>query len=429
MNSREVLDTLARFEPLSVQGQAPVVWDRAEGVHVHDADGRVYLDWSSGVLVANTGHGHPEVVEAIVEAARKPLLFSYSFPTLERAELLSELEPLLPRPDDKILLLSTGSEAVEVALKLALTHAQRASGGSRRYVVSFERSFHGRTAGAQLAGGIPALKEWLQATEGPFVNVPFPDGFRTQDTSFDGFERSLADQGVAPAEVALVIMESYQGGGASFAPVSYMRALESWCRDNDVILTMDEVQAGFGRTGEWFAYEHYGITPDLVCCGKGISSSLPLSALIGRRELLDQYGPGSMSSTHGGHPICAAAATANLKVMRRDGLVENAECVGKILEAGLATIAGEYAFVAALHGKGLVYGMHIVDESGVDPDSERAIRIVTRCVENGLMLFLPVGFGGATVKICPPLTITAGQIEEGLQILVAAFAAEGDYRG
>ncbi len=428
-SAKEVLDDLARFEPVSVQGQAPIVWDRAEGVYVYDIDGRQYLDWSSGVLVANVGHGRPEIVEAIVKTASKPLLFTYSFPSAERAALLREMADLLPRPDDKVFLLSTGSEAIEVALKLSLTHALRTAGEGKRVVVSFERGFHGRTMGAQLAGGSPALKEWLFGVEAPFVQVPFPDGYRTEDTSFDLFETTLAEEGVDPFDVAVVIMESYQGGGASFAPAEYVRSLESWCRDNDAVLVMDEVQAGYGRTGTWFAYEHYGITPDLVCCGKGISSSLPLAAVVGRRELLDQYAVGAMSSTHGGHPICAAAALANLRIMRSEEIVGNAASVGEKLGEGLHRIAEKHPSVGAVHGRGMVYALHMVVPGTKEPDAALATAVVKRCCDWGLMLFAPVGFGGANVKVCPPLVMTEEQVDEGLGILEEAIAGEEARRG
>lgn len=418
------LQTLERFEPLSLQGQAPVVWERAEGVHVWDVTGRRYLDFSSGVLVANVGHGHPEIVSSIVETVSKPLLFSYSFPSEERAALLQELEPLLPRPDDKVMLLSTGAEAIECALKLVRTHALRTDGDKRSYIVSFERGFHGRTAGAQLAGGIPALKEWLFGIDAPFVNVPFPDGFRTPDTSFASFEAALSAQGVAPEQVAGVIIESYQGGGASFAPAEYMQALATWCAKSGAILIVDEVQSGFGRTGKWFAYEHYGITPDLVVCGKGISSSMPLSAVIGRRELLDQFAPGSMSSTHGGHPICCAAARANLRVMRREGIVERAAELGEVMCGILGEFGERFGFIGAVHGRGLVHALHVVKPGTHEPDADAAGRIVSDCVTSGLMLFAPVGFGGANIKLCPPLVITTDQLREGLEILEDALQRE-----
>jgi len=422
--SDRTLEALERFEPLSLQGQAPVVWDRAEGVFVWDANGKRYLDFSSGVLVANVGHGRQEIVDAVVETASKPLLFSYSFPTEERAALLREMEALLPRPDDKVMLLSTGAEAIECAIKLVRTWALHTHGEERAYIVSFERGFHGRTMGAQLAGGIPALKEWLYSVDAPFVNVSFPDGFRTPDTSFASFLDTLRAEGIEPAQVAGVMVESYQGGGASFAPAEYMQSLAAWCAEHNIKLIMDEVQSGFGRTGAWFAFEHYGVTPDLVVCGKGISSSMPLSAVIGRRELLDQFAPGAMSSTHGGHPVCCAAARANLQVMRRDGLVEHAAEVGEAMCGVLEEFGERFDFIGAVHGKGLVYALHVVMPGTDEPDPEAAARVVDDCVAGGLMLFAPVGFGGANIKICPPLVITVEEARAGLEILEDALQRE-----
>ena len=156
--------------------------------------------------------------------------------------------------------------------------------------------------GAQLAGGMERLKTWMVDRDKTFVQVPFPDGYKTRDTSFDGFRRSLRTQGVAPQAIAGVLSETFQGVGPDFMPVEYAQRLEAFCRDHDIVLMMDEVQAGFGRSGKMFAFEHYGITPDLIACGKGITSSLPLSAVIGRSDIIGLYAPGSMTSTHSASP-------------------------------------------------------------------------------------------------------------------------------
>lgn len=422
--SKKILEQLRLYEPRSVSGQPPVVWEKAEGVYVYDVEGRKYLDWSSGVLVANAGHGRREISDAIIETVSRPLLFSYCFPTEIRAELLHEMQDILIRSDDKIFFLSTGSEATECAIKLAKTYALQRHGNEKQYIVSFENGFHGRTMGAQLAGGNSALKGWLNGISAPFLQVPFPDGFRCRDKSFGLFMSSLKKHSVKPEQIAGVIMESYQGGGASFAPVKYVRQLSAWCRKHDIVLVMDEVQSGFGRTGKWFAFEHYGIKPDLICCGKGISSSLPLSAVIGKKELMDLYPPGSMTSTHGGNPVCCAAALANLKILKDENIVGNARKVGLYLGKHLKELADGIFFIAAVHGKGLVYALHVVKRDGITPDAELSGRIVKTCNEKGLLFFAPVGFGGANIKICPPLTITKDEIRKGLDILSCAVKKE-----
>src|SRR5207237_8683538 len=168
-----------------------------------------------------------------------------------------------------------------------------------------------------------------------FVQIPFPDGYRTRDNSFEGFERALRDNGVEPQNVAGVILETYQGGSAAFAPVEYMRALRQWCTGHKTLLVCDEVQAGFGRTGTMWGFEHYSIVPDLACFGKGISSSLPLAAVAGRPDVMDLHPAGSMTSTHTGNPLCCAAALASIDLVLKENLAENARVVGGLLNERL----------------------------------------------------------------------------------------------
>ena len=197
-----------------------------------------------------------------------------------------------------------------------------------------------------------------------------------------------------------------------------MPALARWCADNQALLICDEIQAGFGRTGRLFGFEHYDIVPDLICCGKGISSSLPLSAVIGRSDVMDLYGPAEMTSTHTGNPVCAVAALASIRKIVEGGLIENARAMGQVLLEGLQEIAGRYPkIIGAVKGRGLVAGMHLVTAGTTEPDGDLAFAIVEKTFQKGLLLFAPVGFGGGTVKVCPPLTITREAILDGLAAL------------
>ncbi|NCO40261.1 MAG: aspartate aminotransferase family protein [Armatimonadetes bacterium CG_4_10_14_3_um_filter_66_18] len=421
--SLSTLEDLRRYEPLSMTGQPLVVWDRAEGCQVHDKWGNMWLDWSSGVLVTNAGHGRKELIAAICEQARHGLLHNYCFPSEHRAKLAKRLVELAPEGIEKCFLLTTGSEATECAVKLARTHGLTVGGREKIGLVSFQHAFHGRTLGAQMIGGIPSLKEWIVNLDPAMVQVAFPDGFRCPDTSFDFFLKQLDQQGVAPSQTAGVITETYQGGGASFAPPEYIQALRAWCDEHDIVLIMDEVQAAFGRTGTHFwGFQHYGILPDLICCGKGISSSLPLSCVLGKTDLMDQYPAGSMTSTHTGNPVCCAAALASLDLIVNEKLVDNATRMGALLHRLLGEIKDRHPGVcASLQGKGLVAGLHLVKPGGVEPDPDLAFQVVKRSVEKGLLFFSPVGFQGATVKISPPLTINEAQVREGAETLEEAL--------
>ena len=417
-----ILEELRRYEPVSMSGQPPILWDRAEGLCVYDRWGNRWLDWSSGVLVTNAGHAHPKIRQAIIDQAHHGLLHNYCFPSELRAELVRELAAVAPAGLKKVFLLTTGAEAVECTIKLARTWGQKIGGNNKITIVSFENAFHGRTLGAQMVGGIPALKSWIVNLDKNMIQVPFPDGFRCPDTSFEGFLRALAERGVSPDQVAGVLSETYQGGNASFAPAEYMQQLRRWCDQHHALLILDEVQAGFGRTGTYWGFEHYGVVPDLICCGKGITSGLPLSAVIGRQEIMDLYPPGSMTSTHTGNPICAASALANLHVIRDERLIDNAHAMGEILQPELQRLGERFApYIGAVHGKGLVASLHMVKLGGIEPHPEAASRIVRRAVEKGLMLFAPVGYRGASVKISPPLTTPEDALREGLAVIEAAI--------
>lgn len=417
-----ILEQLRKYEPQSMAGQPPILWDRAEGIQVYDRWGNQWLDFSSGVVVANTGHGHPRIRQALVDQVNHGLIHNYCFPSELRGQLAKELAEVAPEGLKKVFLLTTGSEAVECCIKLARTWGLKVGGEQKITIVSFENAFHGRTLGSQMAGGIPALKSWIVNLDKDIVQVPFPDGFRATDVSFEGFLRALDAKGVKPESVAGVLTETFQGGNASFAPPEYMQKLRRWCAEHKALLICDEVQAGFGRTGKLWGFEHYDIVPDLIACGKGISSGMPLSAVIGRQDVMDLYPPGSMTSTHTGNPLCTVAALANLRIILDENLVEHSRAMGEILQPALQAIGKRFpSYIGAVHGKGLVASLHMVKPGGIEPYPELASRIVRRAVETGLMLFAPVGYRGASVKIAPPLVIEEDALRVGISVLEGAI--------
>ncbi|MBL3583015.1 aspartate aminotransferase family protein [Oleidesulfovibrio alaskensis] len=425
--SLALLEEMRACEPRSVDCQPPLVWHGAQGVQVYDPYGNIWLDFTSGVLVTNIGHCQPEMVQAARAELDAHRFFSYCFATEPRIRLARRLVDMLqPHIGTacKAFIMSTGSEATENALKLARAHG-RSLHPEKNVIVSFDRAFHGRTLGAQQMGGYPAAKSWIGNLDPAFVQVPFPDGLHCTDTSFNLFSRRLAQLGIAPQRVAGVIMESYQGGGASFAPQEYLRELRSFCSRHEALLIMDEVQSGFGRTGRLFAFEHYGIAPDLVCLGKAVSGGLPVSAVAGRADVLDMHDPGSMTSTHGGNPVACASAAANLEVLLRDGLTEAAAATGHILRQGLEGLLQRHAgHIMAIHGRGMVQGIHVgqTEPDGTPcPDGALAFDVTERAFRKGLLLFAPVGTGGATIKICPPLIMQPDAVLEGIDVLTQCF--------
>ncbi len=420
--SLPIFEALRESEPQSMMGQPPIVWHRALGSTVKDKWGNRWIDWSSCVLITNAGHSRPEISEALRNIIDQGLLASYVFVHEQRAQLCKMLCSVAPDPENyRVFLLSSGSEATENCIKLAKTYALARHGPEKKFLISFANAFHGRTMGAQLAGGMQKQKSWMVEPDRTFVQVPFPDGYKNEDTSFDLFLSSLREMGITGEAIAGVMTESYQGVGPDFLPVDYARKLEEFCREHDVVLICDEVQSGFGRTGKMFCFEHYGVTPDLIACGKGISSSLPISAVIGREDIMGLYAPGSMTSTHSASPLPVAAAIANLKIIIEEKLAERAAEMGEILLPALARIQKKYSSrLGCLHAKGLVAGIQVVKPGTKEPDPDTAVSVNTACLQKGLLMFAPVGIAGECLKIAPPLTIPEDALRESVQVFEEA---------
>jgi len=410
------------LEPSSMRSQPPIVIHRSEGFNVFDRWGNKWLDWSSGVLISNVGNSHPKIVKSIRDLLDRPLLSTYVFAHEQRAELLALLASIAPDTNYKVFLLSTGSEAVENCIKLAKTYGIEKYGPEKRIFISFKNAFHGRTMGAQLAGGMDSQKKWLGDLDDSFVQVPFPDGHMCQDNSFGVFLTTLEKKGIKGYQVCAVMSESYQSVGPYFFPKDYAQRLEQWCREHDALLIMDEIQAGFGRTGKWFTFEHYGIKPDLIACGKGITSSLPLSAVIGRSDVMELYPPGAMTSTHSGSPVPVAAAIASINLLKEGPYMKNVQDLDPLMRDNLISIQKLHPkHVACVRSLGLVAGMQILNPETALPDGETALKLNEKCFHKGLLMYAPVGEYSNCVKIAPPLSITRDALEEGMGVLRQAM--------
>lgn len=421
--SLPIFEKLAHGEAPSMWGQPPVIWHKADGFQVSDRWGNTWLDWSSCVVVANAGHGHPRIKEALHNKIDQGLLSAFMFTHESRAELVELLQSLSPDPKEYLVfLLTTGTEATEHCIKLAKTYALENYGAERRYIISFTNAYHGRTMAAQLAGGMEQQKIWTgPQRDDSFINVPFPDGFKNKNTDFSLFLETLEDKGIEADSIAGVITEGFQGVGPDFMPKKYAQALEAFCRTNDIVLILDEVQSGFGRSGKMFTFEHYEISPDLIACGKGITSSLPLSAVLGKRALMSHYTPGSMTHTHSASPLCVEAALANIRVILEEGLVEQAAKKEDVLLDGLRRIKTKYPkHLGCVQGKGLIAGVQFVKPGSEEPDPETAYRVQLRCFHKGLLMFAPVGVCGECLKIAPPLTTPVEALEEGVAVFEEA---------
>ena len=423
--ARPYLEVAYRYEPRSMSDQVPIVWRRAWRCYVEDVDGNVFLDFSSGVLVANVGHSHPELVEEIRDQADR-VINCYDFVNEYRPLLAQKLVEITPPNLDKAFILTTGSETTEAAVKLARKYT------GRKEVVSFYGAFHGRTYGAMSLGG----KRSGAATKGfgpfvpGFVQAPFPYCYRCPfgreypscDLQCFKFFQHFVEC-ATEGDIAAVITETYQGGAGSIIPPrEWMGELEAWCRRNDVLLILDEVQASFGRTGKLFGFEHFGVTPNLLCLGKGISSTLPVSALVGESRIMDVLSPGTLSSTHGGNALGARVALKNIEVILRDGLVENAAQVGEHMAGRFSEMREEFESLGDVRFMGLVGALEIVrDKADREPAPDLAVEIVRRAYGKGLLMIAPIGHYGNVLRIAPPLVISEEEAEAGCAILHEVF--------
>jgi 4-aminobutyrate aminotransferase len=393
---------------------------------VQDVDGNIFLDFCSGVLVANAGHSHPKLVAEIKDQADK-IINCYDFVNEYTPALAKKLVEITPPNLEKAFILSTGSEATEAAIKLARKYT------GRYEIISFQGAFHGRTYGAMSIGG----KRSGAGTKGfgPFlpgvVIAPFAFCYRCVfDKTYPACKLHCLKyldwlvETETEDNIACVITEVYQGGaGSIIPPVDWMQGLEKWCEKKGIVFIIDEVQASFGRTGKLFGFEHYGVTPDLLCLGKGISSTLPVSALVGEAKIMDVLTAGSMSSTHGGNAMGARVALKNIEVILDEGLVENSAKVGAEVLARCKAMEQKYEILGEARGQGLVLGLEIVkSKAGKVPAADVAKKIADRCARKGLMMIAPIGLYGNVLRIAPPLVITSEEAKLGCDILESVIA-------
>jgi 4-aminobutyrate aminotransferase/(S)-3-amino-2-methylpropionate transaminase len=435
--SQAVIEALSRLEPRSMAGFSPVVWHRAEGCQVWDAHGNQWLDFTSTILVANAGHANPRIGQALRAQLDSCLYHAYCNPHAMRLRTLQAIRDVLPAYLDKIFLVSTGSEAVEAAIKLMRIHGRTIAPG-KLYILSYYNSFHGRTMAAQAAGGFLDQQAWMGEPPAGFQHIPFPECPRPRKArglrcpwgkaeyagcGAECLQRSLDQlraQGLRDDDFAGVISETFQGPTVAFMPPDYARTLREWATAHQVLLAFDEVQAGFGRTGRWFGFEHYGVEADLICLGKGMTSSLPTSAVAGRAAIMDLPEHGEMSSTHTGNPLCCAATIANIAAIRDEGWLANAAALEPVTRQALERLRDRFPdHLGAINGHGLAWGMYVLDPLTGDLNPSLAQRVIQRCMELGLLL-LPTG-GRGTLKIAPPLCISEEALREGIGVIEEAL--------
>ena len=415
----ELAELRARYVPRGITTAHPLVADRASGAELWDVNGHRYIDFAGGIGVMNVGHGHPRVMEAVRAQLERATHTSFQVVMYESylrlAERLCEVAPL--DGPKKAIFFSTGAEAVENAVKIARAHTRRSA------VISFRGSFHGRTLLAlSLTGSVSPYKQNFGPYAGEIYQAPFPYEYRGWDTGRAlAALQSIFDCEVSADRVAAVIIEPVLGeGGFVPAPAEFLQRLREICDRHGILLIVDEIQTGFGRTGKFFAIEHSGVKPDLVTVAKSLAAGFPLSGVVGRAEVMDAPDPGGLGGTYGGNPVACAAALAVMDVMRDEKLPERAARIGSVLEERMQSWAAEHDLIGDVRVMGAMAGMELVrDRTDKTPADKETAKVMVAAREKGLII-LRAGLHHNVIRTLMPLTIPDEQLDEGLDILGAA---------
>ena len=418
--SKEILATLDKYESRSMHGQLPLVWDSAKDFNIYDSAGNKWIDFTSAIFFTNVGHSNDRVSKYLDKAIQeKPLIGCYAYGNEIRAKYLEKLINYAGSNFQKAFLMSAGTEATEAAFKLMRMYGQKKS-KNKLGILAFEGNWHGRTMGAQMMSGNKEQKSWIGKLDVDIHHLPFPYAWSIGDKSGEAFFhdsiKEIQSHGIdVKNDLCGIMMETFQGWGALFYPKDFVQAAENFCRENDLLLTFDEMQSGFARTGKAFGYQHYDVHPDLICCGKGMGNGYPLSGVIGKEEVMDLPDIGNMSSTHSANPMACLAGLAVLEEIHEKNLIVESQNKGKILHAKLNELMEKSCNnISHVYGEGLLAAVLFQDPVTNKPISVLPSKISELCMQKGLLV---VHTGRESIKIGPPLTITEDALIEGIDVL------------
>ncbi|MEZ4641395.1 MAG: acetyl ornithine aminotransferase family protein [Chloroflexota bacterium] len=420
---RELIERDAAALSPSYTREYPLVVDHAQGSEVWDVDGRRFVDFMAGVAVLNVGHRHPAVVEAVKEQVDKfwhICLSDFYYP--QAVELAEKLQTIAPMDDSRVYFGNSGTEAVEAAIKLAMYKT------GRTQFIGFMGAFHGRTLGAlsftasktvQRASYVPGVKVYHVPYPNPYRPMLATNGSDCGETVINYLEDELFRTMVSPKDVAGILIEPIQGeGGYIIPPPGFLKSLRHLCDKYGILLMVDEIQSGAGRTGKWWAVEHENVEPDILCFAKGVGSGMPIGGIMAHQDLMI-WRPGAHGSTYGGNPVAAVSALATLNVIEQEGLLAKAEETGSYIMDALAEMQMRHPSIGDLRGRGLMIGIEFVkDHQKKERDAALRNIIVQTAFENGLLL-IPCGTN--SIRMTPPLNISHNLVEEGLQIFEHAL--------
>ena len=400
--------------------QPPIVWDSANGFLVRDAAGNQWIDFTSTAVMTNTGHGHEALRSAVQQHATHGLFAQFSFASEIRLRLARSILELAPPGCEKVWFWTVGSEANECALRLARQRGQQQEAGKFQ-ILTHQSDYHGWTLGAHQVSGDSAAKPWLLTPDSAIHHLPWPETQSGAEPDWDEYLRAnVKATGVNPDDVCGIFIETVQGWSALPLPRGYVQAVRRWADRHDALLIFDEVQSGFGRTGRWFAHEHYDVQADLLCIAKGLTSSLLLAAVLGAADVLDLIPPGEITTTHAGHPVSCAAALANLDVLRSENLISEAERKGHVAFGAIERLQQRFPdHIERQTGIGLMRAIHVRNPETGKPDNRLAAAWTWAAVKHGVMLFYT---NKSTIKVVPPLPIADDALVEGIDALGDALA-------
>lgn len=422
MNKYKFIDQLKKYEAKSMLPQLPIFWKKAQGSYVFDEKNNKILDFTSTIFVSNIGHSNPVFIKNIKKALNNSIIHSYNYPNSFRIKYLKELIKFVGNNQKKAFLLSGGSETTECALKLMRLYAIKEK-KSRPGIITIKGNWHGRTMGSQLMSDNITQKKWIGFKDPNIFFIDFPYPWKVSEKSSKKFfYRSLdilSKKISFKKDICGVMLESFQGWGAIFYPKNYVKEIKKFCNKNKILLTFDEMQGGFGRTGKKFGYMHYEVEPNIICCGKGMGSGFPLSGIIADKEIIDLAEQGSMSSTHSANPLACAAGLATLEVIKKKKLVYKANVNGKFLFRQLDLLKKSFPdLIFSIEGKGLIAAIIFKNicyiKKNLITGTQIANQICFAALEKKLLL---VRTGRESIKIGPPLIINKLEIKRGVNII------------
>ena len=413
-----------KFETKNMQPNIKIFWKKASGFEIQDKFNKKYIDFTSGIFASNIGYKNKILEKYVKTAIDSGICHTYNYYNFYRERYSQELINFVgSKKLKKCFLVSSGTEATEAALKFARLYGTKIN-KKKTGIICLKGNWHGRTVGSQMLSGKNDQSKWIGFFDKNIFHIKFPYPWEVKNTDAKNFfHDSLKDVFKAKfnfkEKIAAIMLETFQGWGAVFYPPEFVQALSEFAKERDILVTFDEMQSGFGRTGKLFGYMHYGVEPDLLCCGKGASSGFPLALVLGSAEVLDIPDIGSMSSTHSANPIVCAAGKANLECLFDDRLIEASRNLGVTFHEELEKIRCRFAeYLSWVEGKGLLAALIFKDQNG-NPLASLCDAIAELCMQSGLLV---VHTGRESIKLAPPLSISKEAMLEGLSVLEQSIA-------